>query len=57
MTASKTIESSAHSKLRTLGELKVSGDVRGVVVRSGKTTGFCVGADLGELGVAYEMAA
>ena len=30
-------------------------DVRGVVVRSGKETGFCAGADLTELGVAYEM--
>lgn len=29
--------------------------VRGVVVRSGKTSGFCAGADLTELGVAYEM--
>lgn len=30
-------------------------DVKGVVVRSGKATGFCAGADLTELGVAYEM--
>ncbi len=30
-------------------------DARGVVVRSGKTNGFCAGADLTELGVAYEM--
>lgn len=30
-------------------------DVRGVVLRSGKSTGFCAGADLTELGVAYEM--
>lgn len=30
-------------------------DVRGVVIRSGKTSGFCAGADLGELGVAYDM--
>lgn len=30
-------------------------DVRGVVVRSGKPTGFCAGADLTELGVAYDM--
>ncbi len=34
--------------------LKTS-DVRGVVVRSGKTSAFCAGADLSELGVAYEM--
>ena len=30
-------------------------DVRGVVVRSGKDSGFCAGADLTELGVAYDM--
>lgn len=29
--------------------------VRGVMVRSGKVSGFCAGADLTELGVAYEM--
>lgn len=34
--------------------LKAS-DVRGVVVRSGKASAFCAGADLGELGVAYDM--
>lgn len=30
-------------------------DVRGVVVRSGKESAFCAGADLAELGVAYDM--
>lgn len=30
-------------------------DTLGVVVRSGKGTGFCAGADLTELGVAYDM--
>jgi 3-hydroxyacyl-CoA dehydrogenase/enoyl-CoA hydratase/3-hydroxybutyryl-CoA epimerase len=30
-------------------------DVRGAVIRSGKNTAFCAGADLGELGFAYEM--
>jgi 3-hydroxyacyl-CoA dehydrogenase/enoyl-CoA hydratase/3-hydroxybutyryl-CoA epimerase len=30
-------------------------DVRGVVIRSGKDSAFCAGADLGELGVAYDM--
>lgn len=30
-------------------------EVHGVLVRSGKTSAFCAGADLGELGVAYDM--
>jgi 3-hydroxyacyl-CoA dehydrogenase / enoyl-CoA hydratase / 3-hydroxybutyryl-CoA epimerase len=30
-------------------------DVKGVVIRSGKASAFCAGADLNELGVAYEM--
>jgi 3-hydroxyacyl-CoA dehydrogenase / enoyl-CoA hydratase / 3-hydroxybutyryl-CoA epimerase len=30
-------------------------DVKGVVIRSGKTSAFCAGADLSELGVAYDM--
>ena len=30
-------------------------DARGVLVRSGKASGFCAGADLAELGAAYDM--
>jgi 3-hydroxyacyl-CoA dehydrogenase / enoyl-CoA hydratase / 3-hydroxybutyryl-CoA epimerase len=30
-------------------------DVKGVVIRSGKASAFCAGADLSELGVAYDM--
>src|SRR5258705_7197819 len=30
-------------------------DVNGVVIRSGKSSAFCAGADLAELGVAYDM--
>jgi len=30
-------------------------DVTGVLIRSGKDNAFCAGADLGELGVAYDM--
>src|SRR5260370_14036015 len=29
--------------------------VKGVVIRSGKSSAFCAGADLGELGLAYDM--
>ena len=32
-----------------------SADVAGVVIRSGKANAFCAGADLTELGVAYDM--
>jgi 3-hydroxyacyl-CoA dehydrogenase / enoyl-CoA hydratase / 3-hydroxybutyryl-CoA epimerase len=32
-----------------------SADVKGVIIRSGKTSAFCAGADLNELGAAYEM--
>ncbi|MDE2596537.1 MAG: enoyl-CoA hydratase/isomerase family protein [Sphingomonadales bacterium] len=42
-------------ELGTFAEWLHRSDVRGVVVRSGKDTGFCAGADLTELGVAYEM--
>src|SRR5260370_21157195 len=30
-------------------------DVKGVVIRSGKALAFCAGADLTELGLAYDM--
>lgn len=43
-----------HEMLAFAAWLKDS-DVRGVVVRSGKTSAFCAGADLAELGVAYDM--
>lgn len=43
-----------HELARFAAWLKQS-DVRGVVVRSGKSNAFCAGADLGELGVAYDM--
>jgi 3-hydroxyacyl-CoA dehydrogenase / enoyl-CoA hydratase / 3-hydroxybutyryl-CoA epimerase len=42
-------------ELGAIAEWLHCADVRGVVVRSGKATGFCAGADLTELGVAYDM--
>lgn len=42
-------------ELGTFAEWLHGADVRGVVVRSGKDSGFCAGADLTELGIAYEM--
>ena len=42
-------------ELGTFAEWLHRSDARGVVVRSGKATGFCAGADLTELGVAYDM--
>lgn len=44
-------------ELREVAEWLHLADVRGLLVRSGKETGFCAGADLTELGVAYEMIA
>ncbi|KAK0349513.1 hypothetical protein LTR94_032812, partial [Friedmanniomyces endolithicus] len=43
-----------HELGRISAWLKTS-DIRGMVVRSGKASAFCAGADLGELGVAYDM--
>jgi 3-hydroxyacyl-CoA dehydrogenase / enoyl-CoA hydratase / 3-hydroxybutyryl-CoA epimerase len=42
-------------ELGTFAEWLHRAEVKGVVVRSGKETGFCAGADLTELGVAYDM--
>ena len=42
-------------ELGSFAEWLHTADVKGVVVRSGKPTGFCAGADLTELGVAYDM--
>ena len=42
-------------ELGTFARWLAASDVRGVVVRSGKGSGFCAGADLAELGVAYDM--
>lgn len=42
-------------ELGTFAEWLHGADARGVVVRSGKPSGFYAGADLTELGVAYDM--
>ena len=42
-------------ELGAFAEWLHAADVRGVLLRSGKDNGFCAGADLTELGVAYEM--
>lgn len=42
-------------ELGTFAEWLHKADVKGVVLRSGKPTGFCAGADLTELGLAYDM--
>lgn len=42
-------------ELATFAAWLKQADVRGVVIRSGKESAFCAGADLGELGVAYDM--
>lgn len=54
----RTMNVFSNAAIHELGQfaawLKTS-DVRGVVVRSGKVNAFCAGADLGELGQAYDM--
>jgi 3-hydroxyacyl-CoA dehydrogenase / enoyl-CoA hydratase / 3-hydroxybutyryl-CoA epimerase len=42
-------------ELGTFASWLGNSDVKGVVIRSGKSSAFCAGADLSELGVAYDM--
>ena len=54
----RTMNVFSNAAIHELGQFAAwlrTSDARGVVVRSGKDTAFCAGADLGELGVAYEM--
>lgn len=54
----RTMNVFSNKAIHELGELAEwlhASDVKGVVLRSGKDNGFCAGADLTELGVAYEM--
>lgn len=45
----------AIAELGTFSRWLGGSDVKGVVIRSGKSSAFCAGADLAELGVAYDM--
>src|SRR3981189_1281131 len=45
----------AIAELSTFNQWLRGSDVKGVVIRSGKPSAFCAGADLGELGLAYDM--
>ena len=45
----------AIAELVTFSEWLHGSDVKGVVIRSGKASAFCAGADLTELGLAYDM--
>ena len=54
----KTMNVFSNKAIKELGvfaEWLHRSDVKGVVVRSGKDMAFCAGADLTELGVAYDM--
>src|SRR5712664_1837062 len=45
----------AIAELASFSEWLHGSDVKGVVIRSGKPSAFCAGADLAELGLAYDM--
>jgi 3-hydroxyacyl-CoA dehydrogenase/enoyl-CoA hydratase/3-hydroxybutyryl-CoA epimerase len=45
----------AIAELAMFSQWLCGSDVRGVVIRSGKPSAFCAGADLAELGAAYDM--
>lgn len=45
----------AITELRLVADWLGDADVRGLLIRSGKDNAFCAGADLTELGVAYDM--
>src|SRR5260370_20409314 len=45
----------AIAELVTFSEWLGGSNVKGVVIRSGKASAFCAGADLTELGLAYDM--
>ncbi len=53
--AMNVFSNAAIAELAVFSEWLRGSDVNGVVIRSGKPSAFCAGADLGELGLAYDM--
>lgn len=53
--AMNVFSNAAIAELGVFSEWLRGSDVTGVVIRSGKPSAFCAGADLGELGLAYDM--
>src|ERR1700722_18233081 len=53
--AMNVFSNAAIAELASFSEWLRGSDVKGVVIRSGKPSAFCAGADLGELGQAYDM--
>jgi 3-hydroxyacyl-CoA dehydrogenase / enoyl-CoA hydratase / 3-hydroxybutyryl-CoA epimerase len=53
--AMNVFSNAAIAELGIFSEWLRGSDVKGVVIRSGKPSAFCAGADLTELGLAYDM--
>jgi len=54
----RTMNVFSNAAIQELGQVAswlAAADIKGLLIRSGKTNAFCAGADLNELGVAYEM--
>src|SRR5258706_4557692 len=49
------LSNTAIAELAIFSEWLRGSEVKGVVIRSGKASAFCAGADLTELGLAYDM--
>jgi 3-hydroxyacyl-CoA dehydrogenase/enoyl-CoA hydratase/3-hydroxybutyryl-CoA epimerase len=53
--AMNVFSNAAIAELAMFSQWLRDSDVKGVVIRSGKSSAFCAGADLAELGAAYDM--
>ena len=54
----RTMNVFSDAAIEELGQIAAwlaDADIRGLLIRSGKANGFCAGADLTELGLAYDM--